>query len=136
MRVPRHVPAGPGRGRLLVDGGVSADVPVLQAEALGAGVTFVLPSALYDAAQPPPRGPVPLAFLALSHIRDTLARSQVAAARGPVHVMPAPATRVANPVDFSDTPKLISDGYRLAAGWLASHEWQAVLRARRSMVPG
>ncbi len=69
---------------------------------------------------------MPLALLALSHIRDTLARSQLAAVRGPVHVLPAPAGRVANPVDFRDTPKLISDGYRLAAGWLASHGWQAV----------
>src|SRR3984885_14290821 len=34
-------------GHRLVDGGVSADVPVLQAEALGASITYVLPAAAY-----------------------------------------------------------------------------------------
>ena len=41
-------------GRLLVDGGVSADVPVLQAEALGAAVIYVLPAAGCDVTAPPP----------------------------------------------------------------------------------
>ena len=43
-------------GRLLVDGGVSADVPVLQAEALGARVSYVLPAATCDVAQSVSRG--------------------------------------------------------------------------------
>src|SRR3984957_14856739 len=47
-------------GRQLVDGGVSADVPVLQAEALGASVTYVLPAATY-ALPLLPSGPLPLA---------------------------------------------------------------------------
>ena len=112
-------------GRLLVDGGVAADVPVIQAEALGAAVTYVLPAATFETAPSPPRGPLPVAFLALGHIRESLARNQVAAARGPVHVLPAPAGRAASPVDFRDTSRLISDGYRLANNWLASHIWQA-----------
>src|SRR5262249_51635159 len=32
-------------GRRLIDGGVSADTPILQAESLGAAVTYVLPAA-------------------------------------------------------------------------------------------
>jgi NTE family protein len=114
-------------GRLLVDGGVSADMPVLQAEALGATVTYVLPAAACRPGQSPPHGPVPVAFLALGHIRRRLARSQVAAARGPVHVLPAPAGRAASPVDFRDTARLISEGYQLATHWLASHSRPAVL---------
>lgn len=112
-------------GRVLVDGGVAADVPVMQAEALGAAVTYVLPAATLETVTSPPRGPLPVAFLALGHIRDSLARSQVAAAQGTVHLLPAPAGRGGNPVDFRDTSRLISDGYRLATAWLASHSLQA-----------
>jgi NTE family protein len=108
-------------GRLLVDGGVSADVPVLQAEALGARVTYVLPAAACDVAQSLPRGPLPLAYHALSQILGSVARRDLAAARGPVHVLPAPSSRAANPVDFRDTSRLIDEGYRLAAGWLTGH---------------
>ena len=97
----------------------------MQAEALGSAVTYVLPAATFENAPSPPRGPLPVTCLALGHIRDSLARSQVAAARGPVHVLPAPAGRAANPVDFRDSSRLISDGYRLAADWLASHSWHA-----------
>jgi NTE family protein len=111
--------------RLLVDGGVSADVPVLQAEALGAQVTYVLPSAAYSAAQPLPHGPLPLAYHALSQILGLVARGDVAASRGLVHVLPAPDSTATSPVDFRDTARLIEEGYRLAAGWLAGHETQA-----------
>jgi NTE family protein len=113
--------------RLLVDGGVSADMPVLQAEALGATVTYVLPAAAYQPGQSPPHGPVPVAFLALGHILRCLARSQVAVARGPVHVLPAPVGRAASPVDFHDTSRLISEGYQIATHWLASHSRPAAL---------
>jgi NTE family protein len=107
-------------GRQLVDGGVSADVPVLQAEALGASVTYVLPAAAY-ALPSLPVGPLPLANRALSQVLGAVARRDLAAARGPVHVLPAPDSRAASPVDFRDTARLIDDGYRLATGWLASH---------------
>jgi NTE family protein len=106
--------------RLLVDGGVSADLPVLQAEALGARVTYVLPAAACGVGPPLPRGPLPLAFRALAQVLDSVARGDVAAARGPVHVLPAPGTAAASPVDFRDTSRLIDEGYRLAVGWLES----------------
>jgi NTE family protein len=108
-------------GRLLVDSGVSADVPVLQAEALGAVVTYVLPAAACDVAQSLPRGPLPLAYHALSQVLGSVARRDLAAARGPVRVLPGPSSRAANPVNFRDTSRLIDEGYRLAAGWLTAH---------------
>jgi NTE family protein len=99
-------------GRQLVDGGVS--------EALGASVTYVLPAAAY-ALPLLPSGPLPLANRALSQVLSAVARRDLTAARGPVHVLPAPDSRAASPVDFRDTARLIDEGYRLAAGWLASH---------------
>ena len=107
-------------GRQLVDGGVSADVPVLQAEALGASVTYVLPAAAY-ALPLLPSGPLPLANRALSQVLGAVARRDLSAARGPVHVLPAPDSRAGSPVDFRDTARLIDEGYRLATGWLAGH---------------
>ena len=105
-------------GRLLVDGGVSADVPVLQAEALGARLTYVLPAATRGAAQLP-HGPLPLAYYALSQILGLVARGDVAASRGTVHVLPVPGSQATSPVDFRDTARLIDEGYRIAASWLA-----------------
>jgi NTE family protein len=105
-------------GRRLVDGGVSADVPVLQAEALGAGVTYILPAAAY-AVPLVPSGPLPLASRALSQVLSAVGRRDLAAAHGPVHLLPAPASRTGSPVAFRDTARLIDEGYRLAAGWLA-----------------
>jgi NTE family protein len=104
--------------RLVVDGGVAADVPVLQAEALGAGITYVLPAARWDTPQPP-RGALPLAYHALGQILGAAGRRDVAAARGRVYVLPAPAGRASSPVDFRDTARLIGEGHRLAADWLA-----------------
>src|ERR1700722_17807074 len=107
-------------GRLLVDGGVAADVPVLQAEALGARVISVLPAAGNDVTAPPPHRPLPLAFHALSQVLGSVAATNVAAARGPVHVPPAPSSRTPSPIDFRDTPRLIDQGHQLTARWLAS----------------
>ncbi|HEY3716223.1 MAG TPA: patatin-like phospholipase family protein [Jatrophihabitantaceae bacterium] len=120
--------------RLLVDGGVAADVPVLQAEALGATVTYVLPAAIWDDTQPP-RGPFPQAYHALSQILDSAARRDMAAAFGPVHTFPAPRSRVANVVDFRDTTRLIDEGYRLATDWLAGHMLRAGADARTDTAP-
>ena len=109
-------------GRLLVDGGVAADVPVLQAEALGARVIYVLPAAGCDVTAPPPHRPLPLAFHALSQVLGSVAATNVAAARGPVHVLPSPSSQTTSPVDFRDTSRLIDQGHQLTARWLAS-QW-------------
>jgi NTE family protein len=122
-------------GRLLVDGGVSADVPVLQAEALGATVTYVLPAAVCDVAQSLPRGPLPLAYHALGQILGAAARGDMAAARGPVHVLPAPSSQAASPVDFRDTSRLIDEGYRLATDWLATQMTPAGAGTRTGRAP-
>lgn len=113
-------------GRTLVDGGVSADVPVLQAEALGARVCYVLPAATSDDSTPP-RGALAHAYHALGQILDLAARKDSAAAQGPVYLLPAPSSRASNPVDFRGTIQLIDDGHRLARKWLAGHVMSATV---------
>ena len=56
----------------------------------------------------------------------------MAAARGVMHVLPAPASRTGSPVDFRDTARLIDEGYQLAADWLARRPAGAVLQPDRA----
>ncbi|MEO6887032.1 MAG: patatin-like phospholipase family protein [Jatrophihabitantaceae bacterium] len=113
-------------GRVVVDGGVSADAPVLQAEALGADVIYLLPAAGADESAAP-RGPLPLAYHALGQVLDAAVRRDIAAVRSTLHILPATTSSAGSPVDFSGTARLMADGYRLATGWVAD-----VLRASQS----
>lgn len=103
-------------GALLSDGGVATNIPVLQAEALGADVCYVLPAAL--TADIGCRGPLAMAHRALAQILDAAAQRDTAAAAGAVHVLDAPATRATNPLDFRWTAQLIGEGYELTTAWL------------------
>jgi NTE family protein len=109
-------------GRLLIDGGVSADAPVLQAESLGATLTVLLPAATPDPRPAPPHAPLPLAFRALGHILDARARHDAALATWPVGILPTVRSTATSPVDFRDTGRLIEEGYALTARWLST-EW-------------
>jgi NTE family protein len=110
----------PCNGLQLIDGGVSADIPVLQAEALGAQVCYVLPAAISDDAGAPPHGPLAMAYHALGQILDATAKRDANAAQGVVHLLPAATSPASNPLDFRESRRLIDDGYRLASGWLSS----------------
>jgi NTE family protein len=105
-------------GLRLVDGGVSADIPILQAEALGATASFVLPAAGSDERGAAPRGPLAIAYHALGQILDSTARRDSRAAQGEVHLLPPAMSTATNPMDFRETGRLIRDGYELAANWL------------------
>jgi len=107
-------------GLRLIDGGVSADIPILQAEALGATASFVLPAAGSDDRGAPLRGPLAMAYHALAQILDSTARRDSRAAQGEVHLLPTPTSTATNPMDFRETDRLIRDGYELAADWLAT----------------
>jgi NTE family protein len=109
-------------GRRLIDGGVSADTPVRQAESLGATTTYVLPSVgpTTGAAtpEPVPRGAFALALRALNQILGNAARADMSAVRGTVYLLPAPGTTIVNPFDFRGTRNLLAAGYRLTRAWL------------------
>ncbi|HEX4722050.1 MAG TPA: patatin-like phospholipase family protein, partial [Pseudonocardiaceae bacterium] len=106
--------------RPLVDGGVSADVPVHQAEDLGSTMTYVLPTVGPGSTATVPRGAVPVLLHALSHMFGRAANNEIAAARHPVHVLPAPAHASGNPFDFGATETLIEAGYQAASEALAT----------------
>ena len=109
-------------GRPLVDGGVSVDVPVLQAEDLGSTVTYVLPTVGQSGQGGQagvPRGAIPVLLHAFGHLFGRAAASELAATRHEVHVLPAPTHTGANPFDFSATDELIEVGYAAATEALA-----------------
>jgi NTE family protein len=107
-------------GRLLIDGGVAADIPILQAEEAGATTSYVLPMGSADPTRLA-RGAVSNAFLATRHLLSRITADDVAMARGEVHVLPAPAIASGNPMDFRSSRQLIHDGYDTTGSWLSAH---------------
>ncbi|MCX4580396.1 patatin-like phospholipase family protein [Streptomyces sp. NBC_01571] len=103
----------------LIDGGVSADTPVLQAEALGATKIYVLPAAVTKQTGRQAHAVLFAAYQAVGHILDERERRDVAAVRGSVVRLPAADTPVGSLIDFSDTRRLIQAGYSLTQDWLA-----------------
>lgn len=107
-------------GRVLVDGGISADVPALQAEALGADEIWVLPTSGPERDAEPPRGALEVLLrsigIVLGHVtRDRLSQLDP---RTTVHVLPAPAVDNASILDFAHTDELVTEGRLLADGYL------------------
>ena len=123
---PGVLPTVELNGRLVIDGGISAAIPILQAEALGAVQTYVLPSA--DPADTTAgSGPIPVAVWAVAQLLARAFMADIAKARSPVHVLPAPTSSKLNAFDFRDTPALIDQGYALASRWL---ELRAIGRSK------
>ncbi|PKN59412.1 MAG: hypothetical protein CVU56_00790 [Deltaproteobacteria bacterium HGW-Deltaproteobacteria-14] len=108
-------------GRLLVDGGLSANVPLLPAARLGARTLIVLDAGYPCGLKTPPRGLV----AGVVHAMTLALRSQVhaalpAVARECVVVyLPAPCPLSAAPHDFSRTAELMTTGYELAREFLS-----------------
>jgi NTE family protein len=111
--------------RPLVDGGVSVDVPVRQAENLGSTVTYVLPTVGPGSPATVPHGAIPVLLHAVSHLFGRAAATEIDTARHQVHLLPAPAHVGANPFDFGATDELIEAGYQAVARFLAAGQDQA-----------
>jgi NTE family protein len=117
--MPGVFPPVPLDGLLLTDGGVAADIPILQAEALGATESYILPCVL-PAEPDSTRGAVAFLLRALSQIFDRATATDLSAAQGQVHLLPAPRQAATNPFDFRHTESLIAEGYRAARTALTS----------------
>jgi NTE family protein len=108
-------------GRLLVDGGVSADTPVLQAENLGANTIYVLPT--FGPGPDPRRGSsaLKMGLHGLDQLLDQSGRATVAAARhASVRVLPVPPTSGISPFRLRESARLIDEAVDLTHTWLES----------------
>ena len=106
-------------GRPLIDGGISADTPILQAEALGATTSYVLPSLVEAPADGPAAGALPNMLRSLNMLVGRSSANDLAAARGEVHMLPVPTLHGVNPLDFRRSAEYIRIGYDSARGWLS-----------------
>jgi NTE family protein len=114
--IPGILPPVRRDGRLLVDGGVSADVPILQAEALGATTSYVLPATFTPA---PATGAVPVLIRTLGRMLERSTVRDLAAARGQVHMLPSPSLPGPSPLDFRHASEYIRLGRDSTDHWLA-----------------
>jgi NTE family protein len=112
--------------RNLVDGRVAADLPIRQAEALGATVTYVLPSAVTRCGAGQNRAASLAVHRAMGHVLEDRARRDSAQVRGTVLRLPTVTSPVGGPLDFSDSGRMITDGYFRARAWLARQPAAAV----------
>lgn len=111
--------------RMLVDGGLVANVPVREAEALGASSIFVLPTVPKDIEAMPSNAPAMMQRAMLLAARPAARASLVdVASRTTVKVLPAPESAGQLSIfDFHSTSRLIDEGYELARTWLAGDAW-------------
>ncbi len=115
-------------GRWLVDGSLSANQPVLQAQALGAEEIYVITTTTASRHHPP-RGAIALARGSVSLVTSRLARDDVREAErrarrsgGRVWVVPTSEPAAPKPFDFRRSASLAEASYERTMAWLAEGE--------------
>jgi NTE family protein len=114
-------------GRVLVDGGLVANLPVTQAVDLGATRLFVLPT-MSDTITSVPRTAVEMMQRSMTiatsaPIRRALAH---AAENAEIHLAPVPTIGMPSMFDFGETSALIESAYLGAASWLHAEHAELV----------
>jgi NTE family protein len=114
-------------GRLLVDGGVLANLPVTQAIELGATRVFVLPAMPGESAGAP-GGALDLMQRSMLVATSALTRGDLVRADDSVevHMLPVPVTAHGSIFDFGGTSALIEDAYLSSSAWLGAAEYELV----------
>lgn len=122
--IPGLLPPVQIDGRWLVDGSLSANRPVLQAQELGADDVYVITTDT-AARLRPPRGAVAMAMNSVSLVTARVAQEQLAAAMrhatntgGRVVVVPSPEPPAPGPFDFRRGAALAEAAYRRTVAWL------------------
>ncbi len=100
-------------GRALVDGAVTADTPIRQAEALGATEIYVLPTIGPKAPRQLPKGAVAVMIRAIDQMFGHVVSTDIASAHATVTVLPVPPTTALSPFDFRSTDRMIDAAYEL-----------------------
>ncbi len=118
--IPGVFPAVEIAGRSLVDGGVVANTPIAQAEALAPATVYVLPTTPDQLEHLPANavGMMQRAMALASRPNERRALAD-ASARRTVHILPVPALAASLSIfDFSATRPLVNEAHRIAQSWL------------------
>lgn len=125
--IPGLFPPVSVEDRLLVDGGVLANLPVRQAVDLGATRLFVLP-ALSEQVTSVPGGAIDMFQRSIMVATAALTRAalQRVAETVDLHVLPVPGSAPRSIFDFSDSRRLVEDGYASTVAWMDSALFELV----------
>lgn len=118
--IPGVFPAVERDGRLLIDGGVANNTPIVDAIELGAERVYVLPTGNACDLPEPPRGAVAMLLHAMSLLvmRRLLVEVQMLRDRAELIVLPPPCPLTIAPIDFSHADELIRRGYEDSGEYL------------------
>src|SRR3984957_3546584 len=111
-------------GRWLIDGSLSSNHPVLEAQDLGADEIYLV-TTITASRTAPPRGAVAVAMNSVSLLTARVARLQLAEARrraeqmgGHIHVVPSAEPLAPGPFDYRRSAELAEQAYRRTRQWL------------------
>jgi len=115
-------------GRWLIDGSISADRPVLQAQELGADTIYMIDATTAPRVRPP-RGAIAVAMNSVSLVTSQASRDQLTTALehadatgGHVYVVPSAQQPAPSPFNFRMSATLAEAAYARTVAWLDSNE--------------
>ena len=122
--IPGIFPAVERDGRLLIDGGVANNTPIVDAIELGADRVYVLPTGTACDLPEPPRGAVAMLLHAMTLLvmRRLLVEIEMLRDRAELIVLPPPCPLTIAPIDFSHADELIRRGYEDSRDYLDAVE--------------
>jgi NTE family protein len=122
--IPGVFPAVEHDGRLLIDGDVANNTPIVDAIELGAERIYVLPTGNACDLPEPPRGAVALLLHAMSLLvmRRLLVEVEMLRDRAELIVLPPPCPLTVPPIDFPHADELIRRGYEDSRDYLDTLE--------------
>jgi NTE family protein len=122
--IPGVFPAVEREGRLLIDGGVANNTPIVDAIDLGAERIYVLPTGNACDLPDAPHGAVAMLLHAMSLLvmRRLLVEVEMLRDRAELIVLPPPCPLTIAPIDFSHADELIRRGYEDSCRYLDSVE--------------
>jgi NTE family protein len=118
--IPGVFPAVEREGRLLIDGGVANNTPIIDAIELGAERIYVLPTGNACDLPEPPRGAVAMLLHAMSLLvmRRLLVEVEMPSDQAELIVLPPPCPLTIAPIDFSHADELTRRGYEDSCEYL------------------
>ncbi len=120
--IPGVFPAVDIDGRPQIDGGVVNDTPVSHAIGAGADVIWALPTGFSCSASRAPTSALAMILHAIGIMSSQRLVLNIERYHKKVdlRIVPPPCPLEISPIDFSQAPKLIEDGYNSAMAWLDS----------------
>jgi NTE family protein len=122
--IPGIFPPVRVEGRWLIDGSLSSNYPVLEAQDLGADEIYLVTTVTAPRTAPP-NGAVAVAMNSVSLLTTRVARLQLADARGRavqtggrIHVVPSAEPLAPGPFDYRRSSELAEQAYRRTKQWL------------------